>query len=258
MKSNFLVVGDSCEDRFIYCSCVRLSPEGPVPVLNPGRKTSNPGMAGNVALNLEHFGADALLLKNSDPIIKTRYIDEASGHYFLRVDENDRVNSPLTIDYLNSFLEIHSKDLSFFDCVYIADYGKGFLNETIMEYIFNHSRASIVDSKGIFGSWSDGATWIKINEKEYNYNISKSDYLARPSNQGRLIVTRAAKGTLYNGNIYPVDKIEVIQSSGAGDSFGASFITHWLSTGSAPEAIKFANKIATKACQMKGVVSNFD
>jgi len=30
----FLVIGDSCTDRFVYGSCDRLCPEAPVPVLN--------------------------------------------------------------------------------------------------------------------------------------------------------------------------------------------------------------------------------
>ena len=32
---NILVVGDSCIDRFVYGTAVRLAPEAPVPVFNP-------------------------------------------------------------------------------------------------------------------------------------------------------------------------------------------------------------------------------
>ena len=47
-----VVIGELCYDYFIYGDCKRLSPEAPVPVLNPNHTESNPGMAGNVVENL--------------------------------------------------------------------------------------------------------------------------------------------------------------------------------------------------------------
>ena len=43
-----LVVGELCEDNFIYCTADRICPEAPVPILNPIDTVSNMGMAGNV------------------------------------------------------------------------------------------------------------------------------------------------------------------------------------------------------------------
>jgi rfaE bifunctional protein kinase chain/domain len=54
---NVLLVGDFMVDQYIFCSSTRMSPEAPVPVLNPEKIYSTPGGAGNVAFNLSALGA---------------------------------------------------------------------------------------------------------------------------------------------------------------------------------------------------------
>ena len=49
---NVLVIGDSCTDEFVYGEINRISPEAPVPVLQPVKNTKNGGMANNVYNNL--------------------------------------------------------------------------------------------------------------------------------------------------------------------------------------------------------------
>jgi len=46
-----LIIGETCVDKFIYCNANRLSPEAPVPILNPLYTTHNAGMAANTAAN---------------------------------------------------------------------------------------------------------------------------------------------------------------------------------------------------------------
>ncbi len=46
------VIGEYCLDIFVYGDVNRLSPEAPVPVLQPIDTTQNPGMAGNVVENV--------------------------------------------------------------------------------------------------------------------------------------------------------------------------------------------------------------
>ena len=53
-----LVIGEACEDIFIYGDCKRRSPEAPVPVLNPITITKNEGMAGNVVNNLRALSSE--------------------------------------------------------------------------------------------------------------------------------------------------------------------------------------------------------
>ena len=42
---NVLLIGDSCTDEWVYGSCDRLSPEGPIPVLKYTEKQSAPGLS---------------------------------------------------------------------------------------------------------------------------------------------------------------------------------------------------------------------
>ena len=92
-----LVIGDSCEDIFLYGKIERVSPEAPVPVIEPIDKTTNIGMAGNVANNLSSLGVDCDLATNTSKITKTRFIDSKSNQMLLRLDEND--NLPIDDNY---------------------------------------------------------------------------------------------------------------------------------------------------------------
>ena len=52
------VIGELCNDVFVYGDTKRLSPEAPVPVLNPKYTEVNNGMAGNVVENLRALNKD--------------------------------------------------------------------------------------------------------------------------------------------------------------------------------------------------------
>ena len=64
-----LVIGELCVDRFIYGVIKRLSPEAPVPVLNPVEITENNGMAGNVFSNLNALTDDIEVLHWSQTVL---------------------------------------------------------------------------------------------------------------------------------------------------------------------------------------------
>ena len=85
-----LVFGELCQDKFVYGSSKRLSPEAPVPVFVPEREEVNPGMVGNVVQNLKSIcDCDVKLYSQKNQIIKTRFVDDKSNHMFLRVDEGE-------------------------------------------------------------------------------------------------------------------------------------------------------------------------
>ena len=65
-----LVVGDSCEDVFIYGDITRLTPEAPAPVFNPLRKKTNGGMAKNVANNVEALKTTIFTVTNVFDFVK--------------------------------------------------------------------------------------------------------------------------------------------------------------------------------------------
>ena len=70
--SKFLVIGDSCTDVHIYGKCNRLSPEAPVPILNPTKQVSNGGMAKNVMANLIKMGSEVDIITNPNNIKKNK------------------------------------------------------------------------------------------------------------------------------------------------------------------------------------------
>ncbi len=86
-----IIIGEQCIDEFIYCEVNRLSPEAPVPVLNPVKTTTNNGMAGNVYENVCVLDkkANVILISQDKNITKTRYVDVKSNHMFLRVDTGE-------------------------------------------------------------------------------------------------------------------------------------------------------------------------
>ena len=84
-----LVIGDSCQDIFVYGDISRICPEGPVPVFNREWEKGNDGMALNVVSNLISLGAEVQYITNKELIEKKRYVDKRSNQLVLRVDEND-------------------------------------------------------------------------------------------------------------------------------------------------------------------------
>ena len=81
-----VVIGEIGVDIFIYCNSNRLSPEAPVPILNPFKTVINAGMAGNTGENLDVLSPNSTIqyLSQDENITKTRYVDQKSNHMFFR------------------------------------------------------------------------------------------------------------------------------------------------------------------------------
>ena len=103
-----LVVGELCTDKFVYGEVKRLSPEAPVPILNPSQVIINSGMAGNVVENLKILTpySEIHLLHQKKEITKTRYVEKKSNHMFLRTDEGDDNVDALILDDNNNVLAL--------------------------------------------------------------------------------------------------------------------------------------------------------
>ena len=228
-----LLLGDSCEDEYIYGNCDRLSPEAPVPVMNLGRVETKSGMAGNVCLNLQAFNLNITFLTNTEKITKTRFIDEGSNYQMLRVDSEQRTKPMLVPVSTGSF-----------DAVVISDYNKGYLSEEkIFEIVDSTSCPVFIDSKkSVLPNKSN--CFIKINDVEYeklsNYNIEN------------LIVTKGSQGCIYNNTLYPADKVNVYDVVGAGDTFLAALVYGYLTYNNIDEALMLGNRAAAVAVQQLG------
>ena len=237
-----LIIGDSCKDKFIYGKCERICPEAPVPVFNPVKEVTSGGMSKNVFSNLKSLAPDwdINLVTNEDSISKTRLVDIKTNQMLLRVDENDSCSRITNIN-----------DLGNYDAVIISDYNKGFLHKLDIEFLLNKYPLTFIDSKKLFGDYIKNASFIKINQTEYEKNANNLvDY------KGQLIVTLGEKGVKWGNLLIPPSRqAEVSDLSGAGDTFLAGFVYHYLSHRNTSKAIDFAQNCSLEVVEKKGVVT---
>jgi len=245
---NILVIGDSCTDVFTYGDAVRLAPEGPAPVFNPLYSKSNGGMASNVASNIEAIGASVKLITQSEEIVKTRYIDKRTNFLLLRLDTNDKVKN-IQKNLLHSIVDNFYENKKY-DAIIVSDYCKGFLSEEDIEIIATRNSNVFLDTKKILGEWCNDVSFIKINHTEYDRTKHTIDYLGL---YGKMIITRSDEGCEYKNIVYPVDKVNIKDVSGAGDTFISGLVCEYVRTNDIEMAIKFAQECATKVVQKKGV-----
>ena len=164
-KGRVLVVGDIILDEFIWGKVDRISPEAPVPVVTVKRETQLLGGAANVVNNIRSLGGHAFLvgvvggdergrkilslLEESevdtggvliDPrrptTVKTRIV--AHSQQVVRFDREDQ--APLSQGYAESIASYAREMVNQADTVVIADYGKGVVNEQLVQTITEISK----------------------------------------------------------------------------------------------------------------------
>ena len=239
-----LVIGDICKDVFHYVKCERLCPEAPVPVVTVVETKSNDGMAGNVARNIKSLGLEADSICNEEQITKTRYVDDNTNQMFIRVDSQNEVTK---------LENLESIDFSKYSAVVISDYDKGFLSEEDITKISELHPLTFLDTKKYLGNWCKNITYIKINSFEYNRTLHTVGHEDEYNLIDKMIITKGSEGCQYKGKVYPVDKVDVKDLSGAGDTFLAGLVWHYLSHENIGSAIVFANECATRVVEQRGV-----
>jgi D-beta-D-heptose 7-phosphate kinase/D-beta-D-heptose 1-phosphate adenosyltransferase len=238
-----LVIGDSCQDIFIYGNIERVCPEAPVPVFNPTHQTKNNGMAKNVVANLKALEVDVEIITNSNDIKKIRYVDNRSNQLVLRVDEHD---------YCDRVDKNTLTDLSKYDAIIVSDYHKGFLYEDDIKYICDTYDNVFLDVKKYLGTWVQNASFIKINEFEHKTNLEYWPDCSKLLKE-KLIITRGGEGCEYMGNIFKTENVKIADVSGAGDTFLAGLTVEYMKTNDIIKAIKFAQDCTKIVVQKHGV-----
>ena len=238
-----LLIGETCEDNYIFGSVSRISPEAPVPILDYQKKISTLGMSSNVKNNLNSFGFFVNHITNKKIIKKTRVVDFNSKQQLIRIDEDDFVDPIKPSEVRSAFL--HSS----YDAIVISDYNKGFLTTNDLKvFCQNFNGPVFIDTKKQ-DLFTEKNVIFKINQREYNNLISYPDDL-------HLIITMGSNGTKYMDNIYPSEKVNVFDVVGAGDTFLAAFVYSYLTCKEDrfrfSESIKYANKAAAIAVQYFG------
>ena len=248
-----LVVGDSCEDVFIYGDITRLTPEAPAPVFNPLRKKTNGGMAKNVANNVEALKTTIFTVTNNNNIRKVRYVDDKSNQLVLRVDEHDhcdRIDKKTLMQIKNNEYRPLMSNKTSVDAIIISDYCKGFLEEEDIQYICENNKNVFIDTKKELGDWINSVDYIKINSLEYKKNekfFKDNDII------NKTIVTQGNKGCLFRRKIYPTEDVPVKDISGAGDTFLAGLAVEYVRTNDIIKAINFAQECTEIVIQKHGV-----
>jgi D-beta-D-heptose 7-phosphate kinase/D-beta-D-heptose 1-phosphate adenosyltransferase len=207
-------------------------------VFVPTHKEERQGMAGNVYANFLALGCDVNLLCGHASK-KTRLIDQRSKQQIARIDE-DIESAPIRFE----------TDVSYYDAVVISDYNKGTIDYKLMEDIIQQSEHGIkfpvfIDTKKTDLERLQGA-WVKINE--YEYTRIKSECSG-------LIVTRGARGAevIHHDIIEYTPAVEVVDVTGAGDTFLAALTYQYLATNDIKNAVAFANRAASVTVQHLGV-----
>ena len=190
-----LVVGDLMLDQFIWGDATHISPEAPIPVVKVDSESFMPGGAANVVNNicsvggqaavagvvgndapgkklvalLEDEGADVSRVMVSDEestIVKTRVI--AQRQHVVRIDRDRKIQNGTEIR--GRLLETIEKSIVDFDAVIIEDYGKGMLDQPVVERIIGLCRdnGAIVTADPKIDHYLDysGATLITPNYAE--------------------------------------------------------------------------------------------
>ena len=197
-KGKVIVFGDIMLDKYLSGSIDRISPEAPVPVLNPSSEEIRLGGAANVALNLSSLGVKTTLLgvtgkdDDSEKIIdllklnkirfslrrsvvptisKTRLL--SSQQQLLRIDEEEKFLDADWKASLGKFLKLVNQENN--KVFVLSDYGKGTLMDT--KLIIRRAKAKgkiiLIDPKGKDFSKYVGADLITPNLNEFMEVVGK-------------------------------------------------------------------------------------
>ena len=188
-------------DRYIIGTTNRISPEGPIPVLDVKKEVKMLGGVGNVVRNLSTLAIESHLVsllgndinskevekkldqirvnknivKDSDrpTITKTRFI--ANNQQILRVDKEKIL--PINKNTEKKIYKRSKKEILNADAIIISDYNKGLVTDYILKKIISFSKKNkkpiIIDPKSPDFKKYKGATIVTPNIKELEEAVKK-------------------------------------------------------------------------------------
>ena len=239
---SILLLGETCEDVYLYGKVNRVSPEAPVPIVEYSHEESFQGMASNVKRNLEAFGCFVNLITNKEEIQKVRVVDKESNYQLLRIDHDVKVSQIRSAEVRSAFLHFN------YDVIVVSDYNKGFLTTDDLKIISeNFAGPVFIDTKKK-DLFTQSNTYFKINELEYSRLETIPD-------DSQLIVTLGSQGARHDGMVYPSQSVNVYDVVGAGDAFLSGLVYGFLVYNDMGSAIALANKVASIVVQHPGTYS---
>ena len=228
-------------------------------------------------LNDKNVETTGLIVEENRPTItKTRIIAGGSAtvsQQIVRIDQE--MKSPILNQTEESFINILKQVIDKIDAVVLSDYGSGMLSDKIRNFIIESCQEknikTIVDSRYDILKF-EGVSFVKQNEAEaakaVGFELTNEDavvtagkiLLEKLQAEG-IIISRGEQGMSLiqdNGEIHHipvVDKSEVFDVSGAGDTAVAAFILAIASGAKPVEATKIANFAAGIAVRKLGTAT---
>ena len=206
-------------------------------------------------------------------IVKERIILSPYNTQLCRIDDRLRFSDE-EIAGVNFKLQRMVKIGKRYSGVVMSDDWKGIVNEESMALIRKLNYGfTVVDSKRVDLSIFRGLNVLKINKQEYSNQVSFAPYVNVAELFDHCIVTSAAENTklmicekIKSGPRKYITHIEefvveksnnVVDVSGCGDVHTAALAVKLTETSDIREAIKFANKAASKKVQLLGTIPLF-
>ena len=250
-----LIIGDLILDKYLFGTVDRISPEAPVPIVEVQREELKLGGACNVAWNISKLSGngyivgvigndengrklkklinnnninDLTIIDESRPTIeKTRVI--AVSQQLIRIDREDRrVISEFTVEKIKENIK---KVLNDIEGIIVSDYGKGVVNQHLMDFLTKLGKPIFVDPKPENFNLYKNITIMTPNRKEA-YGCIKADKtksldfvgkeIMRRLNIKNLLITLSSEGmALFEENNVikiPAKAKKVFDVTGAGDT----------------------------------------
>jgi rfaE bifunctional protein kinase chain/domain len=232
-----LVIGDLMLDSYVWGKVERISPEAPVPVVNVQRRELRLGGAGNVLLNVQSLGAEAIVCSvigtdNSGDLLRGSLIEKglnceglirsqerittikeriiAGSQQVVRIDtETDK---PISSEESVALVEKAKSLIPSCHVVIFEDYDKGVLTEEniaeITDFANLHQVPTVVDPKKRNFLAYKNTTLFKPNLKELKEGL-KVDFDASQPNELRTIVARLKEQLHLKGALITLSELGV-------------------------------------------------
>ena len=248
MSNRIAIIGDFIVDDYRDCSCDRISPESPSPVLIEKKNFLRAGGAANVAINYSQLGGEAHFyflksIKNEPSIqneilnnlkhlklkcntlnsdnktisLKKRFV--VGNNQIFRIDDDCFINK----NNANSLIEKLKSKINLYDSIIISDYGKGMITSDIQKIIQTAKKKSIKIIIDPFGKdWKKykGSFLLTPNLKEFELVsgkcqndkelISKAKKIIKELNIENLLITLGSKGMICINRNGVIDKLNAL------------------------------------------------
>ena len=283
-----LVVGDVILDKYLNGNVNRISPEAPVPVVNLDEEFHRLGGAANVAKNIADVGAKCTLVgkagndknyellvrliedtgidhkivigENFRTITKTRIL--SNGQQIVRVDDEYHQNtSPKELKEIEAFLRVRN-----FDVIILSDYNKGLFNDKLIDIVRGKDIPIVVDPKpqniGLFkNAHSITPNHHEANKLFPNHQIDEIGVKLKKDLNANVIITMGKDGVVLfekdNEKVSALQTVaqEVVDVSGAGDTFVAIYSLLISLNINLKEALEVANRVCGMVVKKSGTAS---